>query len=94
MDGSALPDMRRMMRFKVTQYDNGNPVTERSVDGTKEAIETYAALVLQNATTCTRAGSLIASAESSIRTLPIGAGIAAFIDTENVVTIHRLVDVR
>lgn len=80
------------MRFKVTEYNNGNPVTERSVAGTKETMEAYAALVLQRATTCTRAGSLIASAEKSLATLPIGAGITAMPDDQTCITIHRLVN--
>lgn len=77
--------------FKVTQYNDGNPSTERKVEGVTEALEVFSALVHEHATTTTRAATLIASAAESLPKLPLGAGITAIPDGTHCITIHRLV---
>jgi hypothetical protein len=56
-----------------------------------ETLEAFSALVNEHATTTTRAATLIASAERSLPTLPIGAGITAFPNDTHCITIHRLI---
>lgn len=80
--------------FKVTQYKDGNPSTERKVEGVAETLEAFSALVHQHATTDTRAATLIADAAESLPKLPLGAGITAIPDSTHCITIHRLVQRR
>jgi hypothetical protein len=79
-----------MRRYKVTEYTNTEATIQRVVEGTKETMEAYAALVLAHATSTTLAATLIARAEQSVKNLPLGAGITAVPSDAHCITIHRL----
>lgn len=84
-----------MRRYKVTEFSNGNPITERVTSGAKDTIEAYSALVLEHAPTTERAGILIANAEGSLRMgLPLGGGISSFPNDTHCISIHAMPEPR
>ena len=84
-----------MPRFKITEYKDGAPTTERVIVGDPmDVLEAFSALITGLATTTTRATTLIADARKSLPQLPLGAGITAIPNGTHCVTIHRLIDRR
>ena len=82
-----------MTRYKITEYKDGDPTTERVIEGEpKDVLEVFSALITGLATTTTRAATCIADAEKSLPQLPIGAGITAIPNGTHCITIHRLVE--
>lgn len=75
----------------MTQYNNGNPSTERKVEGVAETLEAFSALVHEHAATTRGATIIVANAEKQLHTLQLGADITAMPDPTHCITIQRVI---